>query len=100
MRNWELIAVQLKSDPSVIPVLNRAQILDDCLSLTRSSLLPYSFVLDLIEYLPKTETEFVPWQSVLNSLQYLSDMLQHTPVYTDFQVSNVPRQAERNQGGV
>jgi len=86
MRNWQLLSNQLKSNPSSISLLNRAQILDDCLSLAHSGLLPYDFAFSMAEYMRAGETEFAPWQAYLNNLQYVSYMLQLTPAYPYLQV--------------
>uniref|UniRef100_A0A669ENS6 Aminopeptidase n=1 Tax=Oreochromis niloticus TaxID=8128 RepID=A0A669ENS6_ORENI len=68
----------------VIPVINRAQLVDDAFSLARAQLLSTSLALRTTSYLSK-ETEYMPWQSALNNLDYYYLMLDRTDVYQPMQ---------------
>lgn len=68
--NWERLIAILKSNPKIIHVLNRAQLIDDSFNLARAAELPYTVPLTLIEYLDK-EDDFIPWHSFLNSISYM-----------------------------
>uniref|UniRef100_A0A3P9D8U2 Aminopeptidase n=1 Tax=Maylandia zebra TaxID=106582 RepID=A0A3P9D8U2_9CICH len=70
--------------PTVIPVINRAQLVDDAFSLARAQLLSTSLALRTTFYLSK-ETEYMPWQSALNNLDYYYLMLDRTDVYQPMQ---------------
>uniref|UniRef100_A0A3B4GQC5 Aminopeptidase n=1 Tax=Pundamilia nyererei TaxID=303518 RepID=A0A3B4GQC5_9CICH len=70
--------------PTVIPVINRAQLVDDAFSLARAQLLSTSLALRTTSYLAK-ETEYMPWQSALNNLDYYYLMLDRTDVYQPMQ---------------
>ncbi|CAI5665869.1 aminopeptidase N [Oreochromis niloticus] len=82
--NWERLFTQLNTDHKVIPVINRAQLVDDAFSLARAQLLSTSLALRTTSYLSK-ETEYMPWQSALNNLDYYYLMLDRTDVYQPMQ---------------
>lgn len=69
-RNWNRLIAALKNDPKQIHFLNRAQLVDDSFNLARAGELPYSVPFTLVEYLDK-ENDFIPWYSVLNSINYV-----------------------------
>ncbi|XP_042228344.1 aminopeptidase N-like [Homarus americanus] len=81
--NWGLIIHQLLTDHSVINALNRAQLLDDALDLARASQLSYDIALRVVGYLNR-ETEYVPWASALDNMDYLYNMFTHSPHYAAF----------------
>ena len=80
-----MISKQLKMDHNVIHVINRAQIVDDALDLARAGRLSYDVALDVMSYLSR-ESDYVPWKSALNNLEYIRDLLTHTPAYGAFKV--------------
>uniref|UniRef100_A0A3Q4GWE0 Aminopeptidase n=1 Tax=Neolamprologus brichardi TaxID=32507 RepID=A0A3Q4GWE0_NEOBR len=82
--NWERLFTQLNTNHKVIPVINRAQLVDDAFSLARAQLLSTSLALRTTSYLSK-ETEYMPWQSALNNLDYYYLMLDRTDVYQPMQ---------------
>ena len=82
-RNWKLIEEALKSNHKSIHRTNRAQILNDALSLAKAGRLDYATALGLTKYLQKEE-DYIPWQAVLSSLDYLDLMLGRTGVYGDY----------------
>ncbi|KAL7640964.1 UNVERIFIED_CONTAM: hypothetical protein RMT77_008101 [Armadillidium vulgare] len=80
-RNWNLIINQLtEKNHTVIDPINRAQLIDDALTLAKAGLLHYEKALTLLSYLKK-ETEYVPWATALNRLSYINGMFQHTRGY-------------------
>lgn len=89
-RNWNLIAGQLLNNVEEVPVINRAQLIDDAFNLARSGRLDYSVALNLSRYLRK-ETELIPWKSASTALKFLDAMLCRTSVYGAFQVSGFRR---------
>ncbi|XP_068228789.1 LOW QUALITY PROTEIN: aminopeptidase N-like [Palaemon carinicauda] len=78
--NWNLIIQQLKTDHEVIHTINRAQIIDDAMDLARAGHLSYDIALDIYTYLGN-ETEYVPWKSAVNKLDYLVNLFQRTGAY-------------------
>ncbi|KAM4733614.1 aminopeptidase N-like [Anableps anableps] len=82
--NWERLFSQLSTDHQVIPLINRAQLVDDSFNLARAQLLPTAVALRTTTYLSK-ETEYMPWQSALNNLHYFDLMLDRTEVYEPMQ---------------
>lgn len=73
------------NEHEVIPIINRAQVISDTLSLAKSGLLDYSTALDLTRYLEK-ETEFIPWDAALESFTFLHKMISQTQSYRHFRV--------------
>lgn len=82
--NWERLLAQLKSEHQVIPVINRAQLVDDAFNLARAQLVSTTLALRTTSYL-SLETEYMPWQSTLNNLHYYYLMLDRTEVYQPMQ---------------
>ncbi|XP_028286018.1 aminopeptidase N-like [Parambassis ranga] len=82
--NWERLFIQLSTDHQVIPVINRAQLVDDAFNLARARLVSTSLALRTTSYLSQ-ETDYMPWQSALDSLQYYYLMLDRTEVYQPMQ---------------
>lgn len=61
---WDLLVAQLRGDEfGKIHLLNRAQLVDDSLSLARAGKIDYQVPLDILEYLEK-EFDYIPWASV------------------------------------
>jgi len=65
--------------------INRAQLIDDAMSLSRAGYLSYQTSLDLTKYLYH-ETEYVPWKSAYRSFTYLHQMLLKTAIYDKLKV--------------
>uniref|UniRef100_A0A8B9KYR7 Aminopeptidase n=1 Tax=Astyanax mexicanus TaxID=7994 RepID=A0A8B9KYR7_ASTMX len=82
--NWERILKQLNKQHQAIPVLNRAQIVDDAFNLARAEIIPISLALNTTKFLLK-ETEYIPWQSALDNLDYFYLMFDQTYVYDSMQ---------------
>uniref|UniRef100_A0A8C8HM82 Aminopeptidase n=1 Tax=Oncorhynchus tshawytscha TaxID=74940 RepID=A0A8C8HM82_ONCTS len=78
--NWERLLFQLSTNHQVIPVINRAQLVDDAFNLARAKLIPTTLALKTTKYLSK-EIEYVPWESALNNLDYFYLMFDRTEVY-------------------
>ncbi|XP_070828039.1 aminopeptidase N-like [Chaetodon trifascialis] len=82
--NWERLLIQLDLDHKVIPVINRAQLVDDAFNLARAQLVSTILALRTTSYL-SVETEYMPWQSALDNLHYYDLMLDDTDVYQPMQ---------------
>uniref|UniRef100_A0A3P9MB43 Aminopeptidase n=1 Tax=Oryzias latipes TaxID=8090 RepID=A0A3P9MB43_ORYLA len=82
--NWERLLAQLISDHQVIPVINRAQLVDDAFNLARAQLVSTTLALRSTSYLSQ-DTEFMPWQFALDNLHYYNLMLDGTEVYQPMQ---------------
>uniref|UniRef100_A0A8D3DZ95 Aminopeptidase n=1 Tax=Scophthalmus maximus TaxID=52904 RepID=A0A8D3DZ95_SCOMX len=82
--NWERLLAQLQSEHQVIPVINRAQLVDDAFNLARARLVSTTLALRTTSYL-LVETEYIPWQSALDNLHYYYLMLDRTDVYQPMQ---------------
>ncbi|NXA57608.1 AMPN Aminopeptidase, partial [Nothocercus julius] len=78
--NWEQLLNQLSTNRQLIPVINRAQIIDDAFNLARAKYLNVTVALNTTWFLDK-ETEYMPWQAALNNLDYLELMLDRSEVF-------------------
>ncbi|KAJ8417589.1 hypothetical protein AAFF_G00224320 [Aldrovandia affinis] len=82
--NWERLVHQLSSDHQVIPVINRAQLVDDAFNLARAKIINITLALGTTKYLYR-ETEFMPWESVVSNINYLFFIFDRTEVYGPMQ---------------
>lgn len=83
--NYGLIRDQLLIDHTRISANNRAQLLDDTFNLALANLVPYTQAMDLTLYL-RNEREYVPWNAVLDELNYIDTMLYNLPEFTNWKV--------------
>ncbi|XP_030623158.1 aminopeptidase N-like [Chanos chanos] len=83
-QNWNNLLNQLKTDRQSIPVINRAQLIDDAFNLARAGIIPTTSALRTTEYL-SVETEYMPWESALDNLNYFYLMFDRTEVYGPMQ---------------
>nr|XP_048290846.1 aminopeptidase N [Myodes glareolus] len=82
--NWRKIQNQLQSDLTVIPAINRAQIIHDSFDLASAQRIPVTLALSNTLFLYK-ETEYMPWQAALTSLNYFKLMFDRSEVYGPMQ---------------
>lgn len=78
--NWNRLLNQLDTDPSAIPVINRAQIIDDAFNLARAEIISTTRALETTKFLVK-DVEYMPWQAALTSLSYFTQMFDRTDVF-------------------
>ncbi|NXC51006.1 AMPN Aminopeptidase, partial [Penelope pileata] len=78
--NWDQLLQQLSNDHSVIPVINRAQIIDDAFNLARAKYVNVTLALNTTRFL-SGETAYMPWQAALNNLQYFQLMFDRSEVF-------------------
>ncbi|KAL7866780.1 hypothetical protein AOLI_G00145940 [Acnodon oligacanthus] len=79
-QNWQRLVSQLTSDHSVIPVINRAQILDDAFKLARARIINITVALSITKYLSE-EREYMPWDSAIKNFDHFFLMFDWTEVY-------------------
>lgn len=82
--NWNKIQAQLQRDLSVIPVLNRAQVIHDAFDLASARQVPVTLALDNTLFLIN-EKEYLPWQAAVSSLSYFKLMFEGSEVYGSMQ---------------
>ncbi|KAL0978004.1 hypothetical protein UPYG_G00164620 [Umbra pygmaea] len=82
--NWQRLLNQLDTDHTAIPVINRAQILDDAFNLARAKLINTTLALRTTRYLSQ-ERNYTPWESALRNLNYYILMFDRGPVYGPLQ---------------
>ncbi|CAH2274222.1 aminopeptidase N [Pelobates cultripes] len=78
--NWNKLIAQLEADHTNIPVINRAQIIDDAFNLARAKVVNTRRALDTTRYLWK-DAEYMPWQAALSSLNFFKQMFDRSEVY-------------------
>lgn len=87
--NWNLIIKELnEGNHQTIPVLNRAQLIDDAFNLARANKLSYTIPFRLIEYLKK-ETDYIPWMATMTSLSHINSFYVGSENYELFKVPNL-----------
>ncbi|CAH2274213.1 aminopeptidase N [Pelobates cultripes] len=78
--NWNKLIAQLGTNHLSIPVINRAQIIDDAFNLARAKYVPITTALDTTKFL-SNDVEYMPWQAALSSLSYFVQMFDRTEVF-------------------
>ena len=74
----------LNSYFKAIPVRSRAQLINDAFVLSQSSESDTIRPFEIIKYLSK-ETEYLPWSTTLIRLGYITDMLDSTSAYGNYE---------------
>ncbi|XP_055618478.1 aminopeptidase N-like isoform X2 [Toxorhynchites rutilus septentrionalis] len=83
--NWAALSAVLNSDEmNIIPVINRAQLIDDVTSLARAGETDYKIALSLMNYL-KQELEYIPWSTAYNAVMFLDRMFSGNEQYSSFE---------------
>lgn len=82
--NWDRLLTLLTSNHRVLPVINRAQIIDDAFNLARAKIINTTLALRSTKYLSK-ERDYIPWESALRNLEYFILMFDRTEVYGAFE---------------
>uniref|UniRef100_A0A670KCE6 Aminopeptidase n=1 Tax=Podarcis muralis TaxID=64176 RepID=A0A670KCE6_PODMU len=77
--NWDRLLDQLKTDHQKIPILNRAQLIDDSFNLASTEL-----ALNTTLYLGN-ERDYLPWSAALSNLGYFQLMFDRSQVYGPMQ---------------
>ncbi|KAL2094091.1 hypothetical protein ACEWY4_011403 [Coilia grayii] len=86
LENWERLITQLQTDHQAIPAINRGQLIDDAFNLARAGYLDVAMALNTTQYLIN-ETQYIPWQSALNNLNFFLLMFDRSEVYGPMQVT-------------
>ncbi|CAL8246251.1 unnamed protein product [Lota lota] len=84
LENWERLLLLLHTDHQAIPIINRAQLLDDAFNLARAKVINTTLALRTTSYLSK-ERDYIPWASALSNLNYYFLMFDRTDVYGPLQ---------------
>nr|BAG82599.1 aminopeptidase N [Gloydius brevicaudus] len=84
LENWQRLMNQLNKDLQEIPVLNRAQIIDDAFNLARAKHVGTDLALNTTRYLG-LEREYLPWDTALDNLDYFRLMFDRSEVYGPMQ---------------
>lgn len=82
--SWKALIHKLNNKGfEAIPVLNRAQIIDDLFNLARANYVEYELLMDASAYLKK-ETNHLPWKAFFNGLSYIYERFEQGSFQTDF----------------
>ncbi|KAJ0056253.1 hypothetical protein NL108_004529, partial [Boleophthalmus pectinirostris] len=82
--NWERLLTKLSTNPEAIPVINRAQVIDDAFNLARAKIIDTTLALRTTAFLDK-EVEYMPWQTARRNLNYFYLMFDRSEVYGPMQ---------------
>ncbi|XP_041842679.1 aminopeptidase Ey-like isoform X2 [Melanotaenia boesemani] len=83
-KNWERLLDKLISKHQDIPVINRAQIIDDSFNLARAKIVNTDLALRTTKFLNK-EVEYMPWETARRNLNYFNLMFDRSEVYGPMQ---------------
>uniref|UniRef100_A0A8C2DPD7 Aminopeptidase n=1 Tax=Cyprinus carpio TaxID=7962 RepID=A0A8C2DPD7_CYPCA len=83
--NWQRLLNVLQTSRQSIPVINRAQLIDDAFNLAKAGIIETTLALRTTLFLA-SETEYMPWESALDNLDYFYLMFDRTEVYGHMQV--------------
>ncbi|XP_046547947.1 thyrotropin-releasing hormone-degrading ectoenzyme-like [Haliotis rubra] len=81
--NWLALIRQLDTDHTVIPPVNRAQIIDDALSLARVGLLNESIAFRTLGFL-RNDSDYISWTPAVRALDEIEGRLMNTRLYGAF----------------
>ncbi|XP_069029800.1 aminopeptidase Ey-like [Embiotoca jacksoni] len=82
--NWERLLAKLSSKHQDIPVINRAQIIDDAFNLARAKMVNTTLALRTTKFLDQ-EVEYMPWETARRNLNYFFLMFDRSEVYGPMQ---------------
>ncbi|KAK7117381.1 hypothetical protein R3I94_022823 [Phoxinus phoxinus] len=82
--NWNRLLNALQNSRQSIPVINRAQLIDDAFNLAKAGIIPTTLALRTTLFLD-AETEYMPWESALDNLDYFYLMFDRTELYGPMQ---------------
>ncbi|KAM4572960.1 aminopeptidase N-like [Odontesthes bonariensis] len=82
--NWDKLLAVLNSSHTSIPVINRAQLVDDAFNLARARIIPTVMALRTTKYL-NSEREFMPWESAIDNLDFFYLMFDRSELYGPMQ---------------
>ncbi|XP_052399868.1 aminopeptidase N [Carassius gibelio] len=82
--NWERLLNVLQNSRQSIPVINRAQLIDDAFNLAKAGIIETTLALKTTLFL-NSETEYMPWEAALDNLDYFYLMFDRTEVYGPMQ---------------
>ncbi|CAL8262787.1 unnamed protein product [Merluccius merluccius] len=77
--NWDRLLKVLITNHTALPVINRAQLIDDAFNLARAKVIPTILALETTKYL-KIEREYMPWDSALGNLDFFYLMFDRSEV--------------------
>ncbi|XP_007569290.1 aminopeptidase Ey-like [Poecilia formosa] len=82
--NWERLIARLTLNHQEIPVINRAQIIDDAFNLAKANIIETTLALRMTTFLNK-EVEYMPWETARRNLNYFFLMFDRSELYGPMQ---------------
>ncbi|BFZ00928.1 hypothetical protein BsWGS_03967 [Bradybaena similaris] len=83
--NWLALSRQLNTHHTVIPVIHRAQIINDAWNLAKAGYVELNTAFAVVEYLSK-EDIYLPWFTAMKEFKYVAAMLENTAQAEPFRV--------------
>ncbi|XP_054476641.1 aminopeptidase N-like isoform X2 [Anoplopoma fimbria] len=84
LANWNRLINELGINHKLIPVINRAQLVDDAFNLARAKIIRTELALNTTKYL-SVERDYMPWESALSNLDFFYLMFDRSEVYGPMQ---------------
>ena len=83
--NWRALIEMLKNPEGTRKILNlnKAQLVNDAMSLARVGKLPYNAAMDVLDAFKHNEDHYVPWEAALGTLNYLGKRLLSDETHLD-----------------
>lgn len=82
--NWNLLSAVLNSPNfNEIHVVNRAQLIEDSLSLAADGYLTYDIAFKILNYLER-ETDYIPWRAAVTNLDKIDYLLKGRGIYENY----------------
>ncbi|XP_068595878.1 aminopeptidase Ey-like [Brachionichthys hirsutus] len=82
--NWDKLLNILGTNHQNIPVINRAQLVDDAFNLARAKIISTELALRTTKYL-NNERDYMPWESAINNLDFFYLMFDRSEIYGPMQ---------------
>lgn len=86
--SWKKLIVFLKTSDNFMkfPLLSRSNLIEDAAELVKVGLLKYEIYLSLLEYLPMSEIDAIPWLTASTKIKELMDKFYGTPAHLNMMV--------------
>ncbi|XP_028399989.1 glutamyl aminopeptidase-like [Dendronephthya gigantea] len=81
--NWVKLSYVLMKNHKILDSTDRTSLINDAFTLARAGNIDYGIAFNLVKYMKK-ETRYVPWQTLLDNIEYLDKMLRKEDIYHKF----------------
>ncbi|GAB1610746.1 leucyl-cystinyl aminopeptidase-like isoform X1 [Argonauta hians] len=84
LSNWESLVQQLNTDHSVLPVVTRAQLINDAWSLAKAGMLSQEIPFKLLDYMDR-ERDDIALRAIITEISFIKNILRKNSVYGMFE---------------